>query len=140
MIFMMCLCSKNIEDIYLLNFLLMYFSLQTSHNTDFFENLFGSSFCVTAERDPYQGPTVQDLPEVQKKLSFCLTRFVFIQSLNHLDSILLQDFVGHLMEFLRIRGIDERLAAFIVDFNFYKEQREYMGWLRGLHKFVSGSK
>ncbi|CAK5274496.1 unnamed protein product [Mycena citricolor] len=38
--------------------------------------------------------------------------------------------------FFRERGIDEALGVFIPEYAQWKEQREYIAWLEGVHKFV----
>ncbi|BFZ60836.1 Mitochondrial acidic protein mam33 [Saitoella coloradoensis] len=38
--------------------------------------------------------------------------------------------------YLEERGIDAELALFIPDFIEYKEQKEYVGWLEGVKKFI----
>ncbi|KAJ6514187.1 regulatory protein suaprga1 [Mycena vitilis] len=40
-------------------------------------------------------------------------------------------------EFLRERGIDEELAAFVPEYATWKEQQEYVSWLKGVESFVA---
>ncbi|KAF7360691.1 hypothetical protein MVEN_00800900 [Mycena venus] len=42
----------------------------------------------------------------------------------------------HFESFLRERGIDEELAAFVPEYAQWKEQREYVGWLKAVESFV----
>ncbi|KAJ6489958.1 regulatory protein suaprga1 [Mycena sanguinolenta] len=44
---------------------------------------------------------------------------------------------GHFEEFLRERGIDQNLAAFIPEYAQWKEQQEYVQWLKNVESFVA---
>ena len=55
-----------------------------------------------------------------------------MQVFSQLDEKLQQAFVDYLAE----RGVNEQLGMFIVEYSADKEQREYMGWLEGVHSFL----
>jgi complement component 1 Q subcomponent-binding protein len=40
-------------------------------------------------------------------------------------------------DFLEARGIDEKLVTFLNEYNLFKEQKEYIRWLKKIHKFVT---
>ncbi|KAJ6562590.1 mitochondrial glycoprotein [Mycena capillaripes] len=58
--------------------------------------------------------------------------FGALSSFETLD-IALQE---HFENFLHERGIDEELAAFVPEYAQWKEQREYLEWLKGVGSFI----
>lgn len=89
----------------------------------------------------YNGPMIADLPAVS--VCFLLVSIVSFDSesidrlLSTMPHFTKQDVREELMQYLAARGINDDMAAFVLEYTWFKEQKEYVRFLTGLHGFLS---